>query len=58
MAIKLKGTGHALPDRVVTNEELATLVDTGDEWIREGTGIGRSPVSTGETVADLAVVAA
>ena len=58
MAIKLKGTGRALPDRVVTNEELATLVDTSDEWIRERTGIGSRHVSTGETVADLAVAAA
>ena len=57
MAIKLKGTGRALPDRVVTNEELATLVDTSDEWIRERTGIDSRHVSTGETVADLAVAA-
>ena len=58
MAIKLKGTGRALPDRVVTNEELVALVDTSDEWIRERTGIGSRHVSTGETVADLAVAAA
>jgi len=33
------GTGHHLPDRVVTNQELETLIDTTDEWIQERTGI-------------------
>ena len=33
------GTGHFLPDRVVTNDELAKLMDTSDEWIQERTGI-------------------
>ena len=33
------GIGHYLPERVVTNEELATLMDTSDEWIRQRTGI-------------------
>ena len=27
------GTGHYLPPRILTNEELAQLVDTSDEWI-------------------------
>lgn len=33
------GTGHFLPDRVVTNDELAKLMDTSDEWIQQRTGI-------------------
>jgi 3-oxoacyl-[acyl-carrier-protein] synthase-3 len=33
------GTGHYLPERVVTNEELAELMDTSDEWIQQRTGI-------------------
>jgi 3-oxoacyl-[acyl-carrier-protein] synthase-3 len=33
------GTGHHVPDRVVTNDELAALMETSDEWIRERTGI-------------------
>jgi 3-oxoacyl-[acyl-carrier-protein] synthase-3 len=33
------GTGHWVPERVVTNEELSRLMDTSDEWIRERTGI-------------------
>ena len=36
---KIVGTGHYVPDRVVTNHELETLMDTSDEWIRERTGI-------------------
>jgi 3-oxoacyl-[acyl-carrier-protein] synthase-3 len=35
----IRGVGAHLPRRVVTNEDLARLVDTSDEWIRERTGI-------------------
>lgn len=54
MTVRIMGTGSALPERQVTNEELARMVDTSDEWIRERTGIGGRHVSTGETVAELA----
>jgi len=33
------GTGHAVPSRVVSNDDLAGLMDTSDEWIRSRTGI-------------------
>lgn len=33
------GTGRSLPSRVVTNDDLAALMDTSDEWIRTRTGI-------------------
>ena len=33
------GTGKYLPERVLTNNELAKIVDTSDEWIRTRTGI-------------------
>jgi 3-oxoacyl-[acyl-carrier-protein] synthase III len=36
---KILGTGSFLPDRVVTNAELAKWIDTSDEWIVERTGI-------------------
>ena len=41
MAIRsiLAGVGAYLPERVVSNDELAHTVDTSDEWIRERTGI-------------------
>lgn len=48
------GTGFAVPDRVVTNDELSQLMDTTDEWIRTRTGIQeRRWVTEGETGTDL-----
>ncbi|HEY6948583.1 MAG TPA: 3-oxoacyl-ACP synthase, partial [Gemmatimonadales bacterium] len=53
------GTGFAVPDRVVTNDDLAQVMDTTDEWIRTRTGIEqRRWVREGETGADLAARAA
>ena len=39
MGIRITGIGTALPDKVVTNHDLAAIMDTSDEWIRERTGI-------------------
>ena len=51
--------GSYLPERVVTNEELASFVDTSDEWIRQRTGIAqRHIVAEGEKTSDLACYAA
>ncbi|MEL6392303.1 MAG: beta-ketoacyl-ACP synthase III [Bacteroidota bacterium] len=36
---KLAGIGHYLPPKVVTNDDLAQVMDTSDEWIQERTGI-------------------
>ena len=36
---RIAGTGSALPERVISNAELAAKVDTSDEWIAERTGI-------------------
>jgi 3-oxoacyl-[acyl-carrier-protein] synthase-3 len=36
---RVTGTGRYLPDRVMTNAEMETIVDTSDEWIRSRTGI-------------------
>jgi 3-oxoacyl-[acyl-carrier-protein] synthase-3 len=53
------GVGGFLPDRIVTNDELSTRVDTSDEWIRERTGIRERRQADDETpVSDLAVEAA
>lgn len=54
MSIRIIGTGSALPEKCVTNDDLAKFLDTSDEWIRERTGIGSRYLSTGETVASLA----
>src|SRR5699024_5256192 len=35
----ITGVGHYVPDYILTNKELETLVDTNDEWIRTRTGI-------------------
>ena len=35
----ITGIGYYAPERVMTNQELSTLVDTSDEWIRDRTGI-------------------
>jgi len=37
--VSISGLGAHVPDRVLTNEELARMVDTSDEWIRTRTGI-------------------
>jgi 3-oxoacyl-[acyl-carrier-protein] synthase III len=39
MNSKLVGTGHYVPENIVTNNDLAKFVDTTDEWIQERTGI-------------------
>ena len=36
---KVVGTGHYIPEKVVTNDDLAKIIDTSDEWIVERTGI-------------------
>ncbi len=54
MSVRIIGTGSALPQKEVSNEDLARLVETSDEWIRERTGIGSRHISTGETVVSLA----
>ena len=37
--IKIRGTGHCVPSKVMTNEDMAKIVDTSDEWILSRTGI-------------------
>lgn len=55
----IKGTGSALPARIMTNAELAAQVDTSDEWITERTGIkARHVAGEGETTATLGAKAA
>ena len=55
----LLGVGSHLPERVVTNAELAARVDTSDEWIVARTGISERHIAAdGEKTSDLALVAA
>jgi 3-oxoacyl-[acyl-carrier-protein] synthase III len=56
--ISVTGLGVHVPDRVVTNDELATLVDTSDEWIRERTGIRERRIAgDDEALTDVALPA-
>ena len=52
---RIAGTGSYLPEKVLTNDDLAKLVDTSDEWIAARTGIRERHVAAeGETTSDLA----
>ncbi|MFC1620568.1 3-oxoacyl-ACP synthase III family protein [Candidatus Neomarinimicrobiota bacterium] len=54
----ISGIGYHVPDRVVTNDDLAALMDTSDQWIRERTGIqSRRFVEEGVGTTDLAIPA-
>ncbi|MEE3331397.1 MAG: 3-oxoacyl-ACP synthase, partial [Myxococcota bacterium] len=56
---RIGGTGMYVPDRVVTNDDLAARMDTTDEWIQQRTGIQeRRWIEPGQTPADLALAAA
>ena len=58
MPATIRGLGAAIPERVVTNAELAARVDTSDAWIVERTGIReRRAAGADETTASLAVAA-
>lgn len=51
---RILSTGFAVPERVVTNDELSAMMDTSDEWIRQRSGIvERRWVSGGEVTSDL-----
>ncbi len=51
---RITGTGSFLPSRVVTNDDLAQIMDTNDEWIRSRTGIGQRHIVESETTTHLA----
>ncbi len=55
----IRGTGGYLPERVMTNAEMSTIVETSDEWIHERTGIRQRHIAAdGELTSDLATKAA
>lgn len=58
MSFNIIGTGMYVPPKVVTNDDIAKLVDTSDEWITKRVGIRERRISTNETAADMAVIAA
>ncbi|MDO5386750.1 MAG: beta-ketoacyl-ACP synthase 3, partial [Pseudomonadota bacterium] len=52
------GWGHYLPKKIVTNDDLAKIVDTNDEWISTRTGIKTRHIVEDELTSDLAFHAA
>lgn len=55
IGVRIAGTGMAVPDRVLSNDDLAEMVDTNDQWITQRVGIKtRRIVDNGTTVRDLA----
>ena len=55
MYSRIAGTGSYLPEKVLTNADMAQFVDTSDEWIQARTGIRQRHVAAeGETTSDLA----
>jgi 3-oxoacyl-[acyl-carrier-protein] synthase-3 len=56
---RILGLGHYRPSKVLTNHDIAQLVDTSDEWIRDRVGVvSRHVAADDESVADMAVAAA
>ncbi|MGB0744420.1 MAG: beta-ketoacyl-ACP synthase III [Opitutales bacterium] len=58
-SVVILGTGSYAPEKVVTNDDMARIVDTSDEWIRTRTGISeRRFAAKEETTSDMAAAAA
>ncbi len=55
---KIVAMGHYQPARVLTNDDLAQMVETNDAWIRDRVGIVTRRIADTETVADMAAAAA
>lgn len=58
MVGRICGTGSYVPDNYYDNNDIAKLVETSDEWIRERTGIIRRHIVTDDTTVSMAVKAA
>ena len=52
---RIIATGACVPEQIITNDDLAKIVDTSDEWITQRTGIRERHISSGENTSDLAV---
>lgn len=55
---KIIGTGSYLPKLVISNNDLAKIVETSDDWISSRTGISSRHIATDETTTSMAVFAA
>jgi len=57
MSLKITGIGKGIPERSVTNDELAEFLDTDDEWIVSRTGIKSRYICTHESLTGLSAAA-
>ena len=57
MGFRILGTGSAVPDKILTNDDLSTMVETSDEWITTRVGVKERHVATTETTSSLAAEA-
>jgi 3-oxoacyl-[acyl-carrier-protein] synthase-3 len=55
---RIVAMGHYQPSRVVTNDALASTIDTNDAWIKDRVGIAERRIADAESVADMATYAA
>ena len=58
MTTRIVGTGAYVPEQIATNDDLARIVETNDEWIRSRTGIGERRIAPTETNSYMAAQAA
>lgn len=59
MAIRIFGTGHYTPERILTNADLEKIVDTSDEWITTRTGIKQRHIAPADMpTSEMALIAA
>lgn len=58
MTSRIIGTGSYMPAQIVTNDDLAKVVDTSDEWIAGRTGIRQRRIAVGESACYMAAEAA
>lgn len=58
MSFRIAGTGSAYPDTFLTNNDIAKIVDTTDEWIYTRTGIKKRPIAEKVSLAQLSAQAA
>lgn len=55
---KISQVAHYVPKQIVSNDDLAQIMDTSDDWISSRTGIGQRHVVTDQTTSDLATAVA
>jgi 3-oxoacyl-[acyl-carrier-protein] synthase-3 len=59
VGVSIIGTGSYVPERIMTNADMAKVVDTSDEWITSRTGIKERRIAAeGETTSDMGAAAA